>query len=62
MILDDGGDATLLLHLGTRAEKDASVLDNPGSEEEICLFNSIKKRLAIEPQLVFDAPGRRSRA
>src|SRR5450830_698460 len=46
MILDDGGDATLLLHLGTRAEKDASVLDKPGSEEEICLFNSIKKRLA----------------
>ena len=46
MILDDGGDATLLLHLGTRAEKDASLLDNPGSEEEICLFNSIKKRLA----------------
>ena len=49
MILDDGGDATLLLHLGTRAEKDASVLDNPGSEEEICLFNSIKKRLANQP-------------
>ncbi|MBK4736387.1 adenosylhomocysteinase [Noviherbaspirillum pedocola] len=49
MILDDGGDATLLLHLGTRAEKDASVLDNPGSEEEICLFNSIKKRLATQP-------------
>lgn len=46
MILDDGGDATLLLHLGTRAEKDASVLNNPGSEEEISLFNSIKKRLA----------------
>jgi len=46
MILDDGGDATLLLHLGTRAEKDISVLDNPGSEEEICLYNSIKKRLA----------------
>ena len=46
MILDDGGDATLLLHLGTRAEKDASVLDNPTSEEEVCLFNSIKKRLA----------------
>src|SRR5437870_2734425 len=37
MILDDGGDATLLLHLGTRAEKDLSVLDNPASEEEICL-------------------------
>jgi adenosylhomocysteinase len=49
MILDDGGDATLLLHLGTRAEKDASVLDNPGSEEEICLFNAIKKRLASQP-------------
>ena len=49
MILDDGGDATLLLHLGTRAEQDASVLDNPGSEEEICLFNSIKKRLASQP-------------
>jgi adenosylhomocysteinase len=46
MILDDGGDATLLLHLGTRAEQDASVLDNPTSEEEICLFASIKKRLA----------------
>ena len=45
MILDDGGDATLLLHLGTRAEKDASVLNNPGSEEEICLFNSIKRTL-----------------
>ena len=37
MILDDGGDATLLLHLGTRAEEDASVLDNPPSEEDICL-------------------------
>ncbi|HEV7815604.1 MAG TPA: adenosylhomocysteinase [Janthinobacterium sp.] len=49
MILDDGGDATLLLHLGVRAEKDASVLDNPTSEEEICLYNSIKKRLASHP-------------
>jgi adenosylhomocysteinase len=49
MILDDGGDATLLLHLGTRAEKDASVLDNPGSEEEVCLFNSIRKRLSTQP-------------
>lgn len=48
MILDDGGDATLLLHLGTRAEKDLSVLNNPGSEEEVCLFNSIKRYLAIE--------------
>ncbi|NMM37503.1 MAG: adenosylhomocysteinase [Glaciimonas sp.] len=49
MILDDGGDATLLLHLGTRAEQDASVLDHPASEEEICLFNAIKKRLATQP-------------
>ena len=49
MILDDGGDATLLLHLGTRAEKDASVISKPGSEEEICLFNSIKKKLATDP-------------
>lgn len=49
MILDDGGDATLLLHLGSRAEKDISVLDNPGSEEEVCLFNAIKRYLAIDP-------------
>ena len=46
MILDDGGDATLLLHLGARAEQDLSVLANPGSEEEICLFNAIKTHLA----------------
>jgi adenosylhomocysteinase len=49
MILDDGGDATLLLHLGTKAEKDASVLNNPSSEEEICLFNAIKAKLAVDP-------------
>jgi adenosylhomocysteinase len=49
MILDDGGDATLLLHLGTRAEKDASVISKPSSEEETCLFNSIKKKLATDP-------------
>jgi adenosylhomocysteinase len=49
MILDDGGDATLLLHLGARAEKDLSVLDNPGSEEEVSLFNSIRKRLESRP-------------
>jgi adenosylhomocysteinase len=49
MILDDGGDATLLLHLGTRAEKDQSILDNPGSEEEIELFASIKATLAKDP-------------
>ena len=48
MILDDGGDATLLMHLGKRAEKDASLLNNPGSEEEICLFNAIKAKLAID--------------
>jgi len=44
-ILDDGGDATLLLILGAKAEKDISILDNPGSEEEVALFASIKKRL-----------------
>jgi len=48
MILDDGGDATLLLHLGARAEKDASLLSNPGSEEETCLFASIKAKLATD--------------
>jgi adenosylhomocysteinase len=49
MILDDGGDATLLLHLGARAEKDLSVVANPGSEEEVCLFDSIKAKLKTEP-------------
>lgn len=49
MILDDGGDATMLLILGSKAEKDASVLDNPGSEEETFLFASIKQRLASKP-------------
>jgi adenosylhomocysteinase len=49
MILDDGGDATLLVHLGRRAESDPSVLDNPGSEEEAALFASIRKRLATKP-------------
>ncbi len=46
MILDDGGDATLLLHLGTRAENDASLLAHPSSEEETHLFASIKAKLA----------------
>jgi adenosylhomocysteinase len=50
MILDDGGDATLLLHLGTRAETDASVLAKPGSEEEVSLFNSIKAKLKTDPK------------
>ena len=49
MILDDGGDATLLMHLGKRAEKDASLLDNPKGEEETCLFASIKAKLAVDP-------------
>ena len=49
MILDDGGDATLLMHLGKRAEKDASLLANPGSEEETCLFAAIKAKLADDP-------------
>ncbi len=49
MILDDGGDATMLITLGSAAEKDASVLDNPGSEEERCLFASIRKRLESSP-------------
>ncbi|HSF03439.1 MAG TPA: adenosylhomocysteinase [Solirubrobacterales bacterium] len=49
MILDDGGDATLLVHLGTRAEKDPSVLATPTSEEETVLFTAIQKRLAAEP-------------
>jgi len=49
MILDDGGDATLLLHLGSKAEKDISVLDNPTVEEEVCLFNAIKEKLKTDP-------------
>ena len=49
MILDDGGDATLLLHLGNRAEQDISVLDKPASDEEVCLFNAIRRHLAADP-------------
>ncbi len=49
MILDDGGDATLLLHLGARAAKDASLLANPKSEEEGFLYASIKAKLATDP-------------
>jgi len=48
MILDDGGDATLLMHLGKRAEKDASLLNNPTSEEETCLYAAIKAKLAVD--------------
>src|SRR2546425_10210805 len=50
MILDDGGDATLLLHIGARAEKDASLIAKPGSEEEKFLFAAIKARLARDPK------------
>ena len=49
MILDDGGDATLLVHLGKRAEQDPSVISQPKSEEEQHLFAAIKKRLAERP-------------
>ena len=49
MILDDGGDATLLLHLGCRAEADISVLDNPESDEEGILFAAIREHLAKDP-------------
>jgi len=49
LILDDGGDATMYLVLGEKAEADASVLDNPGSEEEEFLFAQIKKRMAASP-------------
>ncbi len=48
MILDDGGDATLLMHLGKRAETDPSVLSNPSSEEETCLYAAIKAKLAVD--------------
>jgi adenosylhomocysteinase len=50
MILDDGGDATLLLHLGARAEDDPGVLNNPGSTEEIALFDSIRAQLKRDPK------------
>src|SRR5574337_1890550 len=50
MILDDGGDATLLLHLGARAEKDIKVLDKPDSEEATVLFASIRAKLKQDPK------------
>ncbi len=49
MILDDGGDATLLMHLGAQAEKDIKMLGKPGSEEETCLFAAIKAKLKLDP-------------
>ncbi|HEY8052630.1 MAG: adenosylhomocysteinase [Steroidobacterales bacterium] len=50
MILDDGGDATLLLHIGVRAESDASVIGKPSSDEEAALFASIRARLKADPK------------
>jgi adenosylhomocysteinase len=50
MILDDGGDATLLLHLGAKAEKDASLIAKPANEEEESLFAAIKAKLHIDPK------------
>jgi adenosylhomocysteinase len=49
MILDDGGDATMYVILGAEAEKDISILDKPGNEEEIAFFAEIKKRIAAQP-------------
>jgi len=49
MILDDGGDATLLVHLGLRAESDPSVLTKPSNEEESVLYGAIQQRLASKP-------------
>src|SRR6201992_578610 len=50
MILDDGGDATLLLHLGAKAEKDASLIAKPSNEEEELLFAAIKAKLKVDPK------------
>src|SRR6202166_1935238 len=50
MILDDGGDATLLLHLGAKGEKDSAVIGKPGNEEEELLFAAIKARLKVDPK------------
>ncbi len=54
MILDDGGDATLLLHLGSKAENDKNVLDNPASEEEEELYKAISKKLKSHPSWYSD--------
>ena len=50
MILDDGGDATLLLHLGARAESDPSVIAKPASDEERALYAAIRTRLKVDPR------------
>jgi adenosylhomocysteinase len=49
MILDDGGDATLLVHLGARAAENPSLLDKPNNEEERALYSTVKKRLGTDP-------------
>jgi adenosylhomocysteinase len=59
LILDDGGDATLFVHLGVRAEKgDSKFLDQPGSEEEEILFKLLKRTLKAKPQGWFAELGR----
>ena len=62
MILDDGGDATLLVTFGTRAEKDPSLVSNPTNEEEEILYAAIRKRLCRASRLVFAASRRISAA
>ena len=62
MILDDGGDATLLLHLGARAETDISVVGKPGSEEETLLVRRDQGEARQGSEVVFNPPGARSRA
>ncbi len=57
MILDDGGDATLLLHLGSKAEKDASVISQPGSEEETLPVRLDQGQARTRSDLVLDAAG-----
>ena len=63
MILDDGGDATLLIHLGLRAEQgDTAFLEKPANEEEEVLFAAIKPRLKTQARLVRQATPPRSAA
>jgi adenosylhomocysteinase len=61
MILDDGGDATMLVLLGSRAETDPSVLDNPQNEEEEEFYKVIRRRLAANPGLVLQGQGQHPR-
>ncbi len=58
LIVDDGGDATLLLHLGCKAEKDISVLSNPASAEEKALFSTIRETLKKKPHWFSEAAAR----